>query len=72
MAAMAGVCSVALGQPTSQVIKEELVSSKIKAVNYKVLGGSTTIDFIGTELLSHELTPKSVVCRSPLNSALNI
>jgi hypothetical protein len=45
------LCPSAMGQSTSPVIKEELVSRPIKAVNYKVLGGSTTIDFKGTELL---------------------
>ncbi len=41
----------ATGQTTSPTIREELVSRPIKAVNYKVLGGSTTIDFKPTDLL---------------------
>src|SRR4030095_6695340 len=45
------LCLRAMGQQPSPVIKEEVVSRQIKAVNYKVLGGSTTIDFKGTELL---------------------
>ncbi len=43
-------CGQAMGQNTPQ-IKEELVSKQIKAINYKVLGGSSRIDFKGTELL---------------------
>jgi outer membrane protein OmpA-like peptidoglycan-associated protein len=45
------LCPSAMGQATSPAIKEELVSRPIKAVNYKVLGGSTTIDFKPTDLL---------------------
>jgi outer membrane protein OmpA-like peptidoglycan-associated protein len=43
-------CEQAAGQSTPQV-KDELVSRQIKAINYKVLGGTTKIDFKGTELL---------------------
>lgn len=45
------LCTRVMGQTTSTGIKEELVSRPIKAVNYKVLGGSTTIDFKPTDLL---------------------
>jgi outer membrane protein OmpA-like peptidoglycan-associated protein len=45
------LCPHAAGQATSPAIKEELVSRPIKAVNYEVLGGSTTIDFKPTDLL---------------------
>jgi outer membrane protein OmpA-like peptidoglycan-associated protein len=45
------LCPRAAGQATSPAIQEELVSRPITAINYKVLGGSTTIDFKPTDLL---------------------
>jgi outer membrane protein OmpA-like peptidoglycan-associated protein len=45
------LCTRVMGQTTSPGIREELVSRPIKAVNYQVLGGSTTIDFKPTDLL---------------------